>query len=75
MDTISSSIKAIATAKYLYDNKWIIIPVAGCILDCTVFVAKYGIKKGIDITSTYISQCKCSVCEYHRDKGLIPPLH
>jgi len=75
MDSISSSIKALATAKYLYDNRIIILPVAGCVLDCTFFVAKYGVAKVIDMTTTYIAECKCSVCKYHLDKGYKPPAH
>lgn len=75
MDSISSSVKALVTAKYLYDNRFVVIPVAGCILDCTLFIAKYGVAKAIDMTSTYIAECKCSVCKYHVDAGVKPPLH
>lgn len=75
MDSISTSVKALVTAKYLYDNRFVVIPVVGCILDCTLFIAKYGVRKAINVTSIYAAECKCSVCKYHLDKGYKPPAH
>ena len=70
MNNIKSCVQTLITVKYLYENAYIVVPIAMCAIDISTFIIGKSVKGGYKAVRSYVSYCKCDICMYRRQKGI-----